>query len=245
MADDPTEENPASLTVEQRAVEDRNVVTAWPAGKLDAAFRALPKVGRNGAGVEANAARMLLEDMVDEYNNLGVRYVAAVDQGDGFRNDWETMRRREGAHIGRIRELEEQVKRLQGQESKALPTRAVAEVVGATRAGEHDYDLIVARARQDANRILEDARTQAARLLGVAEPGEHDDEVEDFKVKLDWVLAVGPIVDELGSRVDGLKVTLASTAARKRQEQERWGQVLPLARQLDGTIDVTEAQVAS
>lgn len=229
MADDLTEEQPA-VKVELEPM------STWTVDHLATRFGALTPVNtRKAAGVDKAEAKVLFDLMADEITERD-RQLKALNDGK------ERIARSRAQERTRIRELEDQIASMRGEHTTSLPTRAVAEVAGATRHGEHTVDLIQAEARRRADLIIDAAQAKAAAILGSTEPVPTGDAPTDFAADVEWLTHEIPVVERRLIELRDRKAARLAEAEQRTAEIERWGQVLPIAqRQLTaGALEVSE-----
>jgi hypothetical protein len=146
MADDPTEAIPAVKV----AIEP---LSRWTVSQFQVRFAQLSQVNtRKTRGVHRGETKVLFDDMCTAIVERDSALQAEVDGGARAKQVAANQRTM-------LRELTEQIARLRGENPGmgGLPVRAVAEVMGATRQGEHGAELILADARRKAGLVLANA----------------------------------------------------------------------------------------
>ena len=177
-------------------------LSRWTTGQFQTRFQALTPVNsRRVEGVHKAEAKTLVDDMCEAITE---RDRALKSEADGGRR----ARKVAGNLRTTLRDRDEQIARLRGEQPNmgGLPVRAVAEVMGATRNGEHGAEVILADARRKAGLIVADARRledRATELLAQAEetaaagPPELvlPDEPVDTAKKADWLRRCKEAID--------------------------------------------------
>jgi cell division septum initiation protein DivIVA len=208
----------------------------WTVTQLDTRRAALTKVGpRRTPGYAIAEADALFSDYGATIVEYAGKLQAEVDGKSRLAQEHTRL-------LAENRALRERLDSIEGRERHAVPARAVAEVKGATRQGEHGHDLILEDARLRAAQIIEDARSRAANILGADEPAPTGDDVTDLAAEVEWLAGALPVAEQRLRDLRDRKAAKLTEVERRTAELERWGQVLPIARNqlTGGAIEVSE-----
>lgn len=217
MADEQTEQLP---------VTDGRSPAAFQIGQFRAAFAALPEAPRRTKGIDPAEAIALFNEMARALDEWARKAKAEAD-GKGRLNT-------------QLRALHE---RTADQPQQGPPTMAVEAVVGGQLWAEERADALLAEAKADADRILDDARLQAAAMVSTEEPKPTGHRPTDFANMWAYVNSQLPVVEKRAGGLRRLKADMVSEAKARKVDHDAWAEVLPLVSEdLAGdVVDVREA----